>query len=75
MALPGRPPRHDPPVHVAQSDRRWFLVLAAGFVVSIGGLLSLHAIYRATGPHRKVTIFLRTLKRQFRHLVPRFRRR
>lgn len=74
MSVPARPPRHDPPSHVVQSDRRWFLVLAAGFVASFGGLFSLHAIYRATGPHPNVTIFLRSLKSQLSRLVPRFRR-
>lgn len=74
MPVPARPPRHDPPHHVVQSDRRWFLVLAATFVASSAGLFSLHAIYRATGPHPNVTIFLRSVKRQLRRVIPRFRR-
>jgi len=75
MSVPARSRRSGPPPHVVQSDRRWFLALAAAFVASFGGLFALHAVYRATGPHPNVTIFLRSVKRVLRGVVPRLRRR
>jgi hypothetical protein len=74
MPVPARTSRHHAPPDVVQSDRRWFLMLAAGFVASAAGLLALHAVYRATGPHPNVTRFLRSVKTTLRRLVPRFRR-
>jgi hypothetical protein len=74
MPVPVRPARQDPPQHVVHSDRRWFLVMSAGFLASFAGLFVLHAVYRATGPHSGVTRFLRSVKTTFSRVVPRFRR-
>ena len=66
--------RQEPPRDVIRSDRRWFLAAATGFVLSFGGLFGMHGLYRATGPHPAVTIFLRAVKRQIRRVIPRIRR-
>jgi hypothetical protein len=52
--------RHE---EVERADRRHFLTVTLGVVVSLGLLLSAHWIYRATGPHPRMTLFLRRVKR------------
>lgn len=68
MATPRRylPARDE----VAQSDRRWLLVAVAVFLatcVLLGGAI---AVYRWTGPHPGVTLFLRAVKHVARRIVP-----
>jgi len=47
---------------VARSDRRWFLTVTIVFAVTVGGLLGAREIYRATGPHPEVIVFVRRVK-------------
>ncbi|HJQ83167.1 MAG TPA: hypothetical protein VKA21_03765 [Candidatus Binatia bacterium] len=59
----------------ARVDRRWFIASAAVFVGSLGGLFGVHAVYRATGPHPEVTLFVRRIKLYANKLLRhRFRR-
>jgi hypothetical protein len=55
---------------VARSDLRWLLAWIAVFVASILLLLGAHRIYRWTGPHPQVTVFIRRLKHHARWLIP-----
>jgi hypothetical protein len=52
----------EPSERVVRSDRGWFLVFVLVFALSLGGLFGAHAIYRATGPHPQVTMFMRRVK-------------
>lgn len=55
---------------VARSDRRWLLAWTAIFLTMFGLLAGVHAIYRATGPHPEVQVFLRRVKHHARWLIP-----
>lgn len=55
---------------VARSDRRWLMAWAAIFLAMFGLLAGAHGIYRATGPHPEVTVFLRRVKHHARWLIP-----
>jgi hypothetical protein len=55
---------------VARSDRRWLMAWAAIFLAMFGMLAGAHGIYRATGPHPEVTVFLRRVKHHARWLIP-----
>ena len=59
---------------VARSDRRWFMVAAAVFISSIVLFVGAHQIYRATGPHPEVTVFLQDVKRVAKQFIPRVRK-
>lgn len=59
---------------VERTDRRWFLAAAAVFTVSLAGALAAHRLYRATGPHPEVVLFLRRVRGYARRLLPRWRR-
>jgi len=54
--------RRDPQEEVRRADRRWLLIAAAVFAGSVASLLALHGLYRVTGPHPQVTVFLRRVK-------------
>jgi hypothetical protein len=58
-----------PSERVVRSDRGWFLIFLLVFMLSIGGLFGAHAIYRATGPHPRVTMFMRRVKGYANRLV------
>ncbi len=47
---------------VARVDRRWILTAAVIFAGTLGGLFGAVALYRATGPHPEVTLFVRKVK-------------
>jgi hypothetical protein len=53
-----RPSRED----VARSDRRWLVTVATVFAVTVGGLFGIRELYRATGPHPEVVVFVRRVK-------------
>jgi hypothetical protein len=55
---------------VARSDARWLLVWVAVFLAAVLGLLAAHQVYRMTGPHPQVTVFIRRLKHHARWLIP-----
>ncbi|MCW5893903.1 MAG: hypothetical protein KIT14_25650 [bacterium] len=55
---------------VARSDRRWLMVWAAIFLAMFGLFAAAHGIYRATGPHPEVQVFLRRVKHHARWLIP-----
>ncbi len=60
---------------VARSDARWLLAWGAVFVAAILALLAAHQVYRLTGPHPQVTVFIRRLKHHARWLIPGLKRR
>ena len=47
---------------VARADRRWFLLVILVFLASVGALLVMRMIYRATGPHPEVRYLIRRLR-------------
>ena len=53
-----------------RSDVRWLLAWLAVFAAAILALLAAHQVYRLTGPHPQVTVFIRQLKHQARWLIP-----
>jgi hypothetical protein len=55
---------------VARSDVRWLLAWLAVFAAAIMTLLAAHQVYRMTGPHPQVTVFIRKLKHHARWLIP-----
>ena len=61
-----RPHHHS----VARSDLRWLLAWLAMFLASILALLAAHQVYRMTGPHPQMTVFIRRLKHHARWLIP-----
>ena len=54
---------------VAASDRRWLLVAILVFFVSCAALAGVIAVYRWTGPHPDVILFLRAVRRLLRRLA------
>ena len=54
---------------IAHTDRRWLLVVVAIFAVSAGGLFAAREVYHATGPHPKVTLLVRRVKRYANSLL------
>ena len=58
MAFGAKRPGKD----VLRTDRRWLLTVTAVFAVTIGSLLGAREIYRATGPHPEVVVFVRRVK-------------
>lgn len=55
---------------VARTDRRWLMAWAAIFLASFGLMAAVHGIYRATGPHPEVQVFLRRVRHHARWLIP-----
>jgi len=55
----GSGPRRD---DVARTDRRWLLAAAALLAAWLGVFVGAGAIYRATGPHPRVSAFLRRVQ-------------
>jgi hypothetical protein len=47
---------------LARTDRRWLLTVTAVFVATVGSLLGVREIYRATGPHPELIVFVRRVK-------------
>jgi hypothetical protein len=67
--------RRDHRDRVARSDARWLLAWGAVFLGAILALLAAHQVYRLTGPHPQVTVFIRRLKHHARWLIPGLKRR
>jgi hypothetical protein len=55
---------------VYQIDRRWLITWLASFVASLALFFGVYAIYKATGPHPQVTVFLRAVRHEVRWLIP-----
>jgi hypothetical protein len=55
---------------VRRVDRRWLVAWVGVFVLLLGGFAGLHQIYRWTGPHPEVTVFIRRVKHHARWLIP-----
>ena len=72
MTRPARASRAER--EVVRTDRRWFLAALGVFAVSVASLLGAYGIYKATGPHPEMTLFLRRVKRIARRLVPQWRK-
>jgi hypothetical protein len=47
---------------IRRADRRWFVVAALVFAGSFAGLLGASELYRATGPHPQLVVFIRRVK-------------
>ena len=72
--VPDRRPRAEE--EVKRSDRRWFLAALLVFTGSVGALFGAREVFRATGPHPEVTLFVRRLKSYANRLLrQRVRRR
>ena len=69
---PGRASRHLDEVEI--SDRRWLLVAFAVFAATLVLLFGAHMVYRATGPHPQVTVFVRRVKGLAHKFLPGWRR-
>ena len=65
---PGFSARHR--LESAQADRRWLVVWTALFVgwLALSGIAMV--VYRATGPHPEMTLFLRALRHEARWFIP-----
>lgn len=55
---------------VARSDLRWLLAWVGVFFAGILVMLATREVYRATGPHPRVTALVRRLKHHARWLIP-----
>lgn len=55
---------------VLRVDLRWLLAWTLSFLGSLAFVFVLYAIYKATGPHPQVTVFLRRVKHHVRWLIP-----
>ncbi|MFN8542968.1 MAG: hypothetical protein U0807_01960 [Candidatus Binatia bacterium] len=55
---------------VADTDRRWLLLTVAVFLASLGLLFGLYSIYRASGPHPEILIFMRAITRLAHWVLP-----
>jgi hypothetical protein len=62
---------------VTRTDRRWLLTVTLVFGVTIGSLLAVREVYRATGPHPRVAAFARRVQGYANSLLRlrRFKRR
>jgi hypothetical protein len=63
-----RQSRHS--AEVARTDRRWLLVWVTIFAGLLGFFAAAHQVYRWTGPHPEVTVFVRRVKHHARWLIP-----
>jgi len=61
-------PRHR--CEVARSDRRWLLAWSGAFLVFLVLIFSAYGIYKLTGPHPQMTLFLRQLRHHARWIIP-----
>lgn len=59
---------------VERADRRWFVAAAVVFTVSLGLSFGAHRLYRATGPHPEMVLFMRRVRGLARRFLPRWRR-
>jgi hypothetical protein len=55
---------------VLRIDRRWLVTWMVSFVGSLLLFFGAYAIYKATGPHPQMTVFLRALRHEARWLIP-----
>src|SRR5262245_43866027 len=55
---------------VVRVDLRWLVAWLLSFLASLAFVFGLYAIYKATGPHPQVTVFMRHLKHHVRWLIP-----
>jgi hypothetical protein len=64
------PANRGPRAQVTRSDTRWLLAWVGVFLAAMLALLAVHQVYRLTGPHPQVTVFVRRLKHYARWLIP-----
>jgi hypothetical protein len=72
MAAPGVSRRTED--EVARSDRRWLLAIIAVFTISLSTFFGAYQLYRVTGPHPEITLFLRRAKGLAKQILPRWRK-
>ena len=60
---------------VLQLDRRWLVTWVASFVASLAIFSGAYGVYKATGPHPEMTVFLRALRHEIRWLIPGWKRK
>lgn len=60
---------------VADFDRRWLATWIASFVGLLVLFAGAYGVYKLTGPHPSVTLFLRSLRHEVRWLIPGLKRR
>jgi hypothetical protein len=51
-------------------DRRWLIAWLVTFVGSLSIFFAAYLIYKATGPHPQMTLFLRQIRHEVRWLIP-----
>ena len=51
-------------------DRRWLIAWLVTFVGSLAIFFAAYLIYKATGPHPQMTLFLRQIRHEVRWLIP-----
>jgi hypothetical protein len=70
MAIaPSRTVRHHER-DVARVDRRWLVTWVASFLGSLILFVLSYSVYKATGPHPEMTVFLRQLRHEARWFIP-----
>jgi hypothetical protein len=55
---------------VLRLDRRWLVTWITSFAGSLALFFGAYAVYKATGPHPQVTVFLRQVRHEARWLIP-----
>lgn len=60
---------------VLQIDRRWLVTWLVSFLGSLALFFGAYALYKATGPHPQVTVFLRAVRHEVRWLIPGLKRK
>jgi len=55
---------------VWQIDRRWLVTWVLSFVASLTLFFAVYGLYKVTGPHPQVTVFLRAVRHEVRWLIP-----
>ena len=60
---------------VVELDRRWLMTWVASFVASLAIFSGVYGVYKATGPHPEMTVFLRALRHEIRWLIPGLKRK
>ena len=60
---------------VLRIDRRWLVTWIVSFCGSLLLFSGAYAVYKATGPHPEMTVFLRAVRHEVRWLIPGLKRK
>lgn len=56
-------------------DRRWLIAWLGTFLAYLAVFFAAYLVYKATGPHPQMTLFLRQLRHEVRWLIPGLKRK